>query len=105
MTVKWRGKPVFIRRRTPEEIEAVNAVDVASLRDPQADSERIRAGPEWMVVVGPATCRGATPKDVMSTRETGARIALDDVAGNIWLTLGGGGGVHAPGLRAHRQRR
>ena len=47
---------MFVRRRTPAEIEEVNAVDVSNLRDPQADSERIRAGPEWMVVVGPATC-------------------------------------------------
>jgi len=54
--------------------------------------------------VGRVGC-GAMPKDVMSTLERGARIALDDVARNIWLTLDGGGGLHAPGLRAHRQRR
>ena len=35
MTFKWRGKPLFIRHRTAEEIEVENAVDPASLRDPQ----------------------------------------------------------------------
>jgi len=34
ITVTWRGKPVFIRHRTPAEIEAAMAVNVAELRDP-----------------------------------------------------------------------
>ena len=34
VTVKWRGKPVFIRKRTQEEINEANNVDIASLRDP-----------------------------------------------------------------------
>jgi len=38
LTVAWRGKPVFIDHRTPEEIKAAQDVDVASLRDPQPDS-------------------------------------------------------------------
>ena len=54
VTVKWRGKPVFIRRRTPAEIERENAVDVGSLRDPQADGERA-TNPEWLVAVGVCT--------------------------------------------------
>src|SRR5690606_33184388 len=37
VTVKWQGKPVFIRHRTAEEIEEARAVDVASLPDPQPD--------------------------------------------------------------------
>merc|ERR1712080_430766 len=35
MTVKWRGKPVFIRHRTDAEIAEANAVEPASLRDPE----------------------------------------------------------------------
>ncbi|KAM2039698.1 hypothetical protein ACFX1X_013457 [Malus domestica] len=35
VTVKWRGKPVFIRRRTEYDIKLANSVDVQSLRDPQ----------------------------------------------------------------------
>lgn len=46
ITVKWRGKPIFIRHRTGEEIEKEAAVDVNSLRDPQADSARYK-DPEW----------------------------------------------------------
>ena len=34
ITVKWRGKPVFIRHRTAEEIEEANTVDLSELRDP-----------------------------------------------------------------------
>ncbi|PQP98910.1 cytochrome b-c1 complex subunit Rieske-4 mitochondrial-like [Prunus yedoensis var. nudiflora] len=51
VTVKWRGKPVFIRRRTEDDIKLANSVDVQSLRDPQQDAERVK-NPEWLVVVG-----------------------------------------------------
>ena len=40
MVFKWRGKPLFIRHRTQEEIDRERAVDGASLRDPQTDEER-----------------------------------------------------------------
>ncbi len=40
ITVKWRGKPVFIKRRTEEDIDLANQVNVKELRDPQTDSER-----------------------------------------------------------------
>ena len=60
VTVKWRGKPVFIRRRTEGEVEREAAVDVASLRDPQADADRA-VNPEWMVLVGVCTHLGCVP--------------------------------------------
>merc|ERR1712216_424881 len=60
VTVKWRGKPVFIRRRTPAEIAKEESVDVASLRDPQADSERA-PNQEWLVAVGVCTHLGCVP--------------------------------------------
>ncbi|KAL9414395.1 hypothetical protein AB3S75_042796 [Citrus x aurantiifolia] len=60
VTVKWRGKPVFIRRRTEEDIQLANSVDVASLRDPQEDSVRVK-NPEWLVVVGVCTHLGCIP--------------------------------------------
>ena len=41
VTVKWRGKPLFIRHRTPEEIKAAEAVPLSELRDPQTDDERL----------------------------------------------------------------
>ncbi|XP_077239509.1 cytochrome b-c1 complex subunit Rieske-4, mitochondrial-like isoform X2 [Tasmannia lanceolata] len=60
VTVKWRGKPVFIRRRTEDDIKLANSVDVASLRDPQQDSERVK-NPEWLIVVGVCTHLGCIP--------------------------------------------
>lgn len=46
LIVKWRGKPVFIRHRTPDEIDEANQVDVKTLRDPQKDEDRVQR-PEW----------------------------------------------------------
>ncbi|GLT46411.1 hypothetical protein SLA2020_201610 [Shorea laevis] len=60
VTVKWRGKPVFIRRRTEEDIKLANSVDIASLRDPQEDSARVK-NPEWLIVVGVCTHLGCIP--------------------------------------------
>lgn len=60
ITVVWRGKPVFVRHRTAEEIEAANAVDVSSLRDPQSDDQRVQK-PEWLVMVGVCTHLGCIP--------------------------------------------
>jgi ubiquinol-cytochrome c reductase iron-sulfur subunit len=51
LIVKWRGKPVFIRHRTADEIDEANAVDVKTLRDPQQDSDRAKR-PEWLVMLG-----------------------------------------------------
>jgi len=61
VTVMWRGKPVFIRHRTPKEIEDANAVDVSTLRDKQSDSERFKVNPKWLVVVGICTHLGCVP--------------------------------------------
>ena len=60
LTVSWRGKPVFIDHRTPEEIKAAQDVDVATLRDPQADKDRVKKA-EWLVVVGVCTHLGCIP--------------------------------------------
>ncbi|KAG7194440.1 hsp70 nucleotide exchange factor fes1 [Scheffersomyces spartinae] len=60
VVVKWQGKPVFIRHRTPEEIEEANDVDISSLRDPQTDSARVLK-PEWLVMLGICTHLGCVP--------------------------------------------
>lgn len=60
LTVVWRGKPVFIRHRTPEEIEEARADDAADLPDPQTDADRV-IKPEWLVVVGVCTHLGCVP--------------------------------------------
>ena len=60
LTVAWRGKPIFIDHRPPEEIKAAQDVDVSTLRDPQKDSDRVKK-PEWLVVVGVCTHLGCIP--------------------------------------------
>ena len=60
ITVKWRGKPVFIKHRTDAEIESCAAVDVASLPDKQADVDRA-PNPKWLVVLGVCTHLGCVP--------------------------------------------
>ncbi len=62
MTVKWRGKPIFIRYRTQTEIDEARAVDVATLRDPQTDEERTKPGKEqWLIMIGICTHLGCVP--------------------------------------------
>ena len=75
----WRSHPLFVRRRTPEEIAAARAVKVEDLLDPLArnaglpenapatDENRIKpaegaAKPEWLVLVGVCTHLGCTPE-------------------------------------------
>ena len=49
ITVKWRGKPIFIRHRTAAEIQKESEVDVSTLRDPQTDASRT-LDPAWCVI-------------------------------------------------------
>jgi len=60
LTVKWRGKPVFIRHRTEEEIKAARSVALSELRDPEADEARAQR-PEWLILVGVCTHLGCIP--------------------------------------------
>ena len=60
LIVKWRGKPVFIRHRTAQDISEAENVDLKTLRHPQADSERVKQ-PEWLVVLGVCTHLGCVP--------------------------------------------
>ena len=60
ITVLWRGKPIFIRRRTKEEIDEAEAVDLKDLKDPEKDSDRVKNS-EWLVMVGVCTHLGCEP--------------------------------------------
>jgi len=60
ITVKWRGKPVFIKRRTQKEIKEAKDVEISELRDPVDDSNRV-IKVEWLVVVGVCTHLGCVP--------------------------------------------
>ncbi len=59
---KWRGKPVFIRRRTKAEVADARNVDVGDLPDPETDQARVTKGrDEWLVVIGVCTHFGCVP--------------------------------------------
>lgn len=74
LTVKWLGKPVFIRRRSEEEIEEARAVALSDLPDPVAQNDNLPAGSdaedanrtldengEWLVMMGVCTHLGCVP--------------------------------------------
>ncbi len=61
VTISWRGKPVFIDRRTPEQIQAAESANLDELPDPEPDGARVKK-PEWLVVVGICTHLGCVPK-------------------------------------------
>ncbi|XP_063802098.1 cytochrome b-c1 complex subunit Rieske, mitochondrial [Pseudophryne corroboree] len=60
MCFKWRGKPLFIRHRTPKEIEQEAQVVLSELRDPQHDLDRVKK-PEWAIMIGVCTHLGCVP--------------------------------------------
>mmetsp|Transcript_33886 Transcript_33886/g.41761 ORF Transcript_33886/g.41761 Transcript_33886/m.41761 type:complete len:143 (+) Transcript_33886:589-1017(+) len=59
-TVKWRGKPVFIRNRTAAEIADAQQVDVGTLRDPETDADRV-VKDQWLIALGICTHLGCVP--------------------------------------------
>lgn len=62
ITVKWRGKPVFVKRRAPEELAEIEAVALSDLPDPEADGDRVKPDhKEWLVVMGNCTHLGCVP--------------------------------------------
>ena len=72
VVVKWRGHPLFLRRRTPTEISAATAVDVSSLPDPLANNDALPdSAPatdanraikaDMLVLIGVCTHLGCTP--------------------------------------------
>ena len=69
-TVMWRGKPVFIRHRTAEEIEEAKTADLATMVDKETDSDRVQ-NEKWLVVVGICTHLGCVPTGQKSTEERG----------------------------------
>ncbi len=60
ITVTWRGKPVFVRNRTPEEIAKAKADDTADLRDPETDAHRVQKE-NWLILLGVCTHLGCVP--------------------------------------------
>jgi ubiquinol-cytochrome c reductase iron-sulfur subunit len=85
MTVEWRGKPVWIMRRTPEQLESLKKTE-SELADPNSDrqayptpayakNQHRSIKPEIMVQVGICTHLGCSPSDKF---QTGAQPSLPD---------------------------
>lgn len=70
VTVMWRGKPVFIRHRTPENVAAARATPLSELKDPATDQSRVQKD-EWLVVVGVCTHLGCVPLGQKPTDQRG----------------------------------
>lgn len=75
ITVMWRGKPIFVRNRTPEEVKAAQDVPLTALKDPVArimgetkplpatDKDLTKPGKEnWLIAIGICTHLGCIPK-------------------------------------------
>ena len=60
LTVLWRGKPVFIKRRTDDEIKQARKVNINDLKHPEKDEDRA-INPEWLVMLGVCTHLGCVP--------------------------------------------
>ena len=60
ITVKWQGKPVFVRHRTKKEIDDARATPMSALKDPATDESRAQK-PEWLIVIGICTHLGCVP--------------------------------------------
>ena len=60
ITVLWRGKQVFIKRRTESEISEAQSVKLEELKHPEKDQDRVKK-PEWLVMLGICTHLGCVP--------------------------------------------
>tara|TARA_Y100001935_G_C17193990_1_gene451549 strand:- start:54 stop:569 length:516 start_codon:yes stop_codon:yes gene_type:complete len=60
ITVLWRGKPVFIKRRTDSEISEAKAVNLDDLKHPEKDEDRVKKA-EWLVMMGICSHLGCVP--------------------------------------------
>ena len=89
LVVEWRGKPVYIVRRTPESIEALGQIDATSLKDANSesadqpayvggDARSLEVKEEILVMVGLCTHLGCAP---MYRPDVGAA----DLGGDAWL--------------------
>jgi ubiquinol-cytochrome c reductase iron-sulfur subunit len=68
LTVAWRGKPVFIRNRTQQDIDEARNTPMGDLKDPQKDEDRVKQSmvngqpaPQWLVMIGVCTHLGCIP--------------------------------------------
>jgi ubiquinol-cytochrome c reductase iron-sulfur subunit len=70
VTVVWRGKPVFVRHRTAEEIQQARQTPLSELKDPAPDQTRVQKD-QWLVVLGVCTHLGCVPLGQKTTDARG----------------------------------
>ena len=70
LTVVWRGKPVFIRHRSQEEIQLAQEIKVEDLIDVEEDSVRVQ-NDKWLIVLGVCTHLGCVPLGQKTTDSKG----------------------------------
>jgi len=62
VVIKWQGKPVFVRYRTPKEIQEAVTTPLTDLKDPETDAARVKAGHnQYLVLIGSCTHLGCIP--------------------------------------------
>lgn len=87
ITVMYRGKPTWVRRRTAAEIERVRAMPMTALKDPQTDQERVKRD-EWLVVIALCPHLGCVPNRDDASGQTGGYLcachgSVYDASGRI----------------------
>lgn len=60
LSLKWRGKPLFVKHRSHADIMAEAKTQLSELRDPQTPEQRT-IKPEWLIVIGVCTHLGCVP--------------------------------------------
>jgi len=62
VVIKWQGKPVFVRYRTPAEIQKAVTTPMTDLKDPETDAARVKEGhSQYLVLIGSCTHLGCIP--------------------------------------------
>ncbi len=69
ITAVWRGKPIFVRHRTPEEIKTAETTPLSAMIEPVTDADRVKPGhAQWIVVIGICTHLGCVPLGQQAVR-------------------------------------
>jgi len=83
-TFSWRGKPVFVRNRTDEEIKEAQNTQTSGMIDPESDDQRVKAGyQQWLVVVGICTHLGCVPNGVQNGWSCPCHGSQYDISGRV----------------------
>lgn len=87
-TVMWRGKPVFVRHRTEEEVKKAQEISLKDLKDPQTDQERFHVNPQYLIVIGICTHLGCIPTARKDVKEADGGGWLCACHGSLYDTSG-----------------